>query len=264
MNEADRGQVSGSAAEIYEAFFVPALLGQWAEILLDVAGVAEGHHVLDVGCGTGVVARAALRRVGSDGHVTGIDPNEGMLTVARRLEPQVEWHTGLAEQLPFPDHSFDRTVSQFALMFFTDRAAAMAETSRVTRPEGSVAFAVWDDIEYTPGYARLAVLIDELFGSDAADAIRAPFVLGDENALRQLAEPALKNVEVIRRPGVARFESLQSWLHTEIRGWTLADIIDDAGFEALLDTAQARLGDLASEDGVAFEISTLIVSGSPS
>jgi SAM-dependent methyltransferase len=253
--------VSAAAADVYDAFFVPALFEQWTDVVLGVADVRSGHRVLDIGCGTGVLARAAHARVGEHGHVAGLDPNDGMLAVARRAEPDIEWQTGLAEQLPYPDQSFDRTVSQFALMFFTDPDAAFSEISRVTRPHGRVAIAVWDRLDNNGGYARLAALIEELCGVDAAEAIRAPFQMGDPDRLIGLATTALSDTAVTRHPGVARFESVQAWLHTEIRGWTLADAIDDDGFAILLDAAHDRLSDLAQDGRVAFDVSALLVSG---
>ena len=84
MSDTDRGQVSAAAAEVYDSFFVPALFEQWTDVVLEVADVRSGHRVLDVGCGTGVLARAAHARVGAGGHVAGLDPNDGMLAVARR------------------------------------------------------------------------------------------------------------------------------------------------------------------------------------
>ena len=107
-----------------------------------------------------------------------------------------------------------------------------------------MAFAVWDRLDNNRGYARLATLVEELFGSDAADAIRVPFHMGDPETLLGLATTALAEPTVTRHPGVARFETVQAWVHTEIRGWTLADSIDDHGFATLLDAAQEQLSDL--------------------
>lgn len=263
MSDTERGQVTNDAAEVYDAFFVPALFEQWTGVILDAAGVRPGNRVLDVGCGTGVLARAARERAGTEGHVSGIDPNAGMLAVAGRSEPDIEWHTGLAEQLPFPDASFDCAVSQFALMFFADAQGALGEMRRVTRPGGRVTLAVWDNLEHNVGYARLSALVEELFGPDAADAIRAPFRMGDARALDALAATALTEPSISRHAGVARFESVEAWLHTEIRGWTLADTIDDQGFATLLDAARTALADVVSNSAVCFDVSALVVSGSP-
>ena len=80
-------QLSVEAAEVYEARFVPALFAGWAPHLVEAAGVAPGQAVLDVACGTGVVARAAADRMGGRGRVAGVDLNQGMLAVAGRLRP---------------------------------------------------------------------------------------------------------------------------------------------------------------------------------
>lgn len=103
MSEDLAGQVTSSAAEVYEEFFVPALFDQWAGRVADAARLGPGDRVLDVACGTGVLAREALGRVQPGGSVVGLDPNEGMLTVARRKEPRIEWRRGRAEDLPFGD-----------------------------------------------------------------------------------------------------------------------------------------------------------------
>ena len=262
-SDTERGQVSATAAQVYDAFFVPALFAQWTDVVLNAADARPGQKVLDVGCGTGVLARAAAARVGEGGGVAAVDPNDGMLAVARHAEASIDWRTGIAEQLPFPDRFFDRTVSQFALMFFTDPEGALGELGRVTRRDGRLALMVWDQLPNNQGYGRLAGLVEDLFGSDAADAIRAPFRLGEPDLLADIASHGIRDPRVARHHGVARFESLEAWLHTEIRGWTLAHVLDDEGFAALLDAARVQLADFADDTGVAFDVSALVVSGPP-
>ena len=96
-------QVTLEAAEMYEAAFVPAFFAQWAPILCDEAGISEGMRVLDVACGTGVVTRVAADQVGPLGAVTGIDLNDAMLAVARRIRPDIDYRLGDAAALPFAD-----------------------------------------------------------------------------------------------------------------------------------------------------------------
>src|SRR5215207_5601638 len=106
-----------AAAKAYETLFVPALFGQWASRVVDAANVMAGQSVLDVACGTGVLAREARLRTGPTGYVAGLDPSVGMLAVAKELSPSVDWRQGTAESMPFSDSSFDAVVSQFGLMF---------------------------------------------------------------------------------------------------------------------------------------------------
>jgi SAM-dependent methyltransferase len=254
MNDSPQGQVTRSAAEIYEEFFVPALFEEWPPRVLDAARTRPGQRVLDVACGTGVLAREAARRVGHDGSVTGIDRNEGMLAVARRQTPAIQWQNGVAEALPAASEAFDTVVCQFGLMFFDDRAAALKEMWRVLRPGGGLAVAVWDDLEHSPGYAAMVVLLDRLFGKRIADELRAPFALGDANALASLLEGSgIPGVEIATYAGIARFPSLGDWVRTDIKGWTLADLIDDAQYELLLAESRQALAALVGHDGtVAF------------
>jgi len=105
-------------ARAYEDLFVPTLFSQWVETLLDCAGVDEGQRVLDVACGTGVVARAAARVVGPNGLVSGIDLNPAMIQVAREVDPSIDWRVGDAADLPYEDRWFDVALCQSALFFF--------------------------------------------------------------------------------------------------------------------------------------------------
>lgn len=262
MPNNDTGQVVLSAAEVYEEFFVPALFGQWTARVLDAAGIAQGHNVLDVGCGTGVLARTAIGRVGQAGRVVGVDPNQAMLSIARRSEAGIQWKAGVAEALPFENATFDRVVSQFAMMFFTDREGALSEFARVLALGGTVAIATWASLDETPGYATMVELLRDLFGDDYAEALKAPFVLGEVDTVHALMAPYFSDVRVVRHDGVARFESIEAWVHTEIRGWTLADRIDDRQYSSLLDRAQRALARFEDEAGrVTFPASALIATG---
>jgi ubiquinone/menaquinone biosynthesis C-methylase UbiE len=135
-------QLSLAAAEAYESKFVPALFAEWAPHLVHIAGVAPGQTVLDVACGTGIVARTSADLLGGHGRVVGLDLNEAMLTVAGRLRPDLEWRHGDAQTLPFADQSFDTVLCQMALMFFPDRVRAVKEMARVVARERIVALSV--------------------------------------------------------------------------------------------------------------------------
>ena len=77
-------------------------------------------------------------------------------------------------------------LSQFALMFFSDRPRALQEMIRVLRPGGHLVIAVWDELENIPGYLAMTALLQQLFGSEAANALHAPFNLGHKQELAQL------------------------------------------------------------------------------
>ena len=262
MDQSDGIRMAVSAAEVYDEFFAPALFDQWPEQVLDVAAVVPGQRVLDVGCGTGILTRAAAGRVGSAGHVVGLDPNPRMLTVARRSSEPIEWSEGVAESLPFEDGSFHGVVSQFAAMFFTDAETAISEMARVLTPPAKVAIATWAPLAETPGYAAMVDLLDRLFGEEAADALRAPFTFGDVDRMRDLLSTSLSEVEVDVVDGTARFLSIERWVFTDIRGWTLADMIDDDQYAALLAAAESEFARFTDGTGaVSFPAPALIASG---
>lgn len=250
MDKVASGQVTASAAEVYEELYLPAMFQEWAPRVADAARVRPGQRVLDVACGTGVLARALVDRVGPGGAVTGLDINDGMLAVARRKGPRVEWREGAAEALPFADAAFDTVVSQFGLMFFRDRAAAIREMLRVLRPGGRLAVAVWDALDRVPAYAAFVALLDRLFGRGTAEALRSPFVLGDGDTLRALFRAGgAPDVEIVTHQGTVRFPTLGTWVYADVKGWTASDLIDEAGYARLLTEAERELGAFVSPDG---------------
>jgi SAM-dependent methyltransferase len=260
----DRGsKPERDPAEIYDELFVPALFAQWGPRVADAAAVGLGQRVLDVGCGTGVLACAAAERVGPRGQVVGLDPNAQMLSVARRKPSGIVWQSGRAESLPFDDASFDAVVSQFALMFFESKSAAIAEMLRVLRPRGRLAVAVWDSLDRAPGYLALTELLRELFGADIAGAMHAPFTLGDRRELLRLfADAGVTDADARTQPGTVCFASIDAMINTERACvWTLGGMLDGQQFARLRQGAQGALQPFVRSDGsVQFDCPAHIVT----
>lgn len=246
----DSGQVTRTAAEVYDDLFPPALFNEWAPRVAKLAGLEAGMSVLDVACGTGVLSLVAAEIVGPAGSVVGLDLNPGMLEVAKRKAPHIDWHEAPAEAIPFEDATFDAVVSQFGLMFFQDKALAIREMMRVLRPGGNLAIAVWDSLENVTGYAGATRLLSRLFGDSAAESLRAPYSLGDTQELASLFSDAdASGVSIQTVEGKARFPSIRYWMEADIRGWTLADVLDDEQFELLVSEAESELSPFVTAEG---------------
>jgi len=252
------------AANAYEQLHVPALFGQWAPHVLDAAGVGPGQRVLDVACGTGVLAREAVARVGPEGGVSGIDPDPGMLAVAARLAPGVAWRQGTADDMPYPDGSFDAVVSQFGLMFFPDRHASLREMLRVLAPGGRMAVAVWDTLENSHAYPIEVALLQRIAGQRAADALRSPFLLGDTRELLGLFDSAgVDSVRIVTRTGTARFPSVRSMVEADLRGWlpVMGVMLEEDRIRRILTEAEDALHPYVTEEGqVVFDSPAHIVT----
>lgn len=254
-----------AAATAYEALHVPALFAEWAPHVVDAAHVRAGDRVLDVACGTGVVARAAASRVAPDGSVTGVDANPGMLVVAERLAPRLRWQHGAAESLPFDDDAFDVVLCQFGLMFFRDRRAALRDMTRVLTPGGRMAVAVWESLERSEAYSIEVELLERMAGPAAADALRAPFVLGDRTELADLVRSAgVESVTVTTRRGTARFPSVRTMVEADLRGWLplVGVILPEDLIQRILAEAERALGRYVTPAGtVEFGAPAHVVSG---
>jgi ubiquinone/menaquinone biosynthesis C-methylase UbiE len=186
-----------SAAENYERDFVPAIGTPVAERLLDSARLEPGERVLDVACGTGIVARLALDAVAPNGTVTGLDATPDMLEVARRKNPGVEWHHAPAERMPLADENFDVVVCSLGLMFFEDKVGALREMRRVLAPGGRVVIG-------TPGptpplFEAIETSLSEHVGPAASMFVRVVFSLHEASQVHGLLEEAgFADIEIER------------------------------------------------------------------
>jgi len=205
-------------AESYERFMVPSLFGPWASYLIELANPQSGERVLDIACGTGIVARNVVSLVGSKGIVMGLDANPDMIGMARAMAERehlsIDWHTGSAEQLPFPDENFDLILCQFGLMFFTDRQAALKEMHRVLKTGGRVIWSVWQGLDRHPFYQTIHEVTQRHL---AKSSVQAVFSLGDSDELRKLLiGSGFQHVEIEPMSITARFPNAEEFLAWEI------------------------------------------------
>lgn len=183
-------QLKGSAAELYQRYLVPAITTKWAEDLVNRALPRPEEAVLDIACGTGVVARVAAK---TRAKVTGLDLNEGMLAVARGVPSEgslIEWMEGSALDLPFPAGRFDVVLCQLGLQFFPDQRRALREMRRVLKQSGRAALSVYSPIERTPGANVFVVALDEVLGAEASRIKRGEHSFADPKQLETLLKDA--------------------------------------------------------------------------
>src|SRR4249919_3113935 len=228
-------QITRKQAEAYEKLFVPALFAQWAPMMIDIAGIVEGQRVLDVGCGTGVAARAAADRVGRSGSVVGLDLNPAMLEVAAGARNDIDWRQGDAGNLPFAGDEFDAVMCQSALFFFPDVDTAVAEMTRVVRPGGAVAIQTYANLDEQPGFLELDKVVHRIAADDAAQVLDTYWSLGDLPALRRtLSQARLDVVETRTTLGIAMYGSVENLIEIEVRGTPLAERLSDAQISQIL------------------------------
>jgi ubiquinone/menaquinone biosynthesis C-methylase UbiE len=243
-------RLSVEAAERYEAAFVPALFAEWAPVLVDAAGVQPGQAVLDVACGTGVVAREASKRLGGAGSVVGLDLNEAMLIVARRIRPDIEWRQGDAMALPFEPATFDVVLCQAALMFVPDPEQAIREMARVVKSTGTVAIQVWASRDVQSGFKPFYEVVARHAGPDAVDLISAYWTMGDLDRLRALcASAGLTIVSAATRTGAIRLPSADLYVTTEVESTPLIDRISPEVYQQIREEARNALAAFNTDEG---------------
>ncbi len=249
MDDQEQWQLDSTAPELYQRYLVPAITALWAADLVERVALRPGERVLDVACGTGVVARAVTERVGQTGRVAALDINPDMLAVARAL-PQasttIEWLQGSVLALPFPDAAFDVVLCQLGLQFFPDRPAALREMHRVLIPGGRLALNVFGPLARNPAPHALIAAVDRHLGPDASATKRTEHVLADPTEVEGLlAGAGFREIAIETVTKVVRFQSPADYVRIQLTATPLATLMaryQAAERERLLAAVSAEVG----------------------
>ena len=230
MVEHQHWQLDGNAPELFQRYVVPAITAKWAKDLVDRAWPQAGERILDIACGTGVVARLASRRI-LEGHVTGLDLNKGMLAVARTLPREgapIDWIEGSALDLPFPVGQFDLVLCQQGLQFFPDQQRALREIRQVLSPSGRVALSVYSPIERTPGANAFVSALDRVLGPPASKIKRAEHSFNAPDELKEaLLDAGFAEVEVQTVELEIAFPSVLDYVRVQLLATPMATLLSD-------------------------------------
>lgn len=242
-----------SSGESYEL-----CIGRWgrriAQRFLDRLGPAPGLDWVEVGCGTGALSEAILRRA-NPARLTAVEPSTAFLAIARETvsDPRASFLAGDAQALPLPDASADIVVSGLVLNFVPDRALALAEMRRLLRPDGTLAFYVWDypggGVSFIRAFWAAAVALDPA-AAPMTEAGRYAFCTSD--GLTQLVRSAgLRDVEVAAVEDFARFRDFDDFWRPFTFGAGAAQVycagLSDAARDQLRHRLKAQLP--AAADG---------------
>ena len=251
----------------YEKYLAP-MLSLWTGELFEKAALQAGDRVLDVACGTGIVARMAADVVGTDGAITGLDVDAEMLAVARSSTTaegvSVSWIQGDAAELPFDDQSFNRVFCQQGLQFIGEPATALREMYRVLEQGGRVALSVWGPVDRSPGYQALGEALDKHLGEPQARANAAVFAMGEADPLRKLLDEAgFADINIETSTRQVQFPSPREFFRREVVSWLAAAFEEPAEQKrrAVVNELDQRLEPYVDERGLTFPMEALIACG---
>ncbi|HLI25777.1 MAG TPA: methyltransferase domain-containing protein [Chloroflexota bacterium] len=250
-------------AAVYERVAVPAMFAPEAEGLLALAALQPGERVLDVACGTGIVARLAAPRVGPRGTVVGLDRNGAMLAVARACPPvvgaRITWLQGDACALPCAAGAFAVVLCQNGLQFLPDRPRALREMHRVLRPGGRLVLNV---VAREAASQAVERAVAQFLGADALTLFREPFVLADPTELAALCAAAgFHAVQVTSQRVTARCPAVDDFVAftLTVRLASVLERLPPSERQALHEAARQQLAPYLTADGLVFPIDMLVV-----
>jgi SAM-dependent methyltransferase len=194
-------------ADAYARFMGP-FSEPLAKQFADLAQVRAGQRALDVGCGPGALTARLVERLGAEA-VSAVDPSAPFVAAIRSRFPEVDIHSGAAEELPFPDDTFDVTLAQLVVHFMSDPVAGLTEMARVTRPDGVVAACVWD---HAGGGGPLTTFWRAVCDLDPAARDESGLAGSHEGDLAELCEAAgLRDIEPRSLTVTVGFRTFADW-----------------------------------------------------
>jgi ubiquinone/menaquinone biosynthesis C-methylase UbiE len=248
-------QMDASAPELYERYLVPAITALWANDLLDRVEPAREEDILDIACGTGVVARLAEQR-GHVGRLVGVDLNTAMLAIARQKSASVEWIEGSALNLPFESNVFDLVLCQLGLQFFPDRPLALKEMARVLKPRGRVGLSVYGAIERTPAAFAFVQALDSQLGPESSRTKRAEHLsCSDQEVGAWMMQAGFDVVDVATVTQQITFPSMLDYVRFQLTATPMATLLKDK------DAAERERVILLISDQAASLVNPLLLAG---
>ena len=255
----------GDPPASYERFFVPAIGAPLAADLIRLAALCPGERVLDVACGTGVVARLASQQVGDTGTVAGLDVNPGMLAVAHSATPPgipIEWHEASAEAMPFLDASFDVVLCQMGIQFMPDKQAALREMRRVLVRGGRLILNV-------PGptpqlFTIMGETLARHIGAEAAGFVDHVFSLHDTAEIQDLVRGAgFHDVSVESDTKSLRLPAPEEFLWQYVHSTPLAGAVaqaDDERRDSLERDVVARWQEFVEDGALVLQVRIVVAT----
>ncbi|MEO0598820.1 MAG: class I SAM-dependent methyltransferase, partial [Chloroflexota bacterium] len=234
-------QLANDAAMNYLTVLVPAILGPFAEALVEWADIDAGMIVVDVGCGTGAATRFAAKKAGKDGTVIGTDVNRAMIAVAESL-PQVDgaqivYRQESADALSADSNSVDAVFCAQALQFMKAKQVALAEMHRVLKTDSKVYVSLWCAIDESPYFDALVNTIAKHISDDTAAGLRSAFQWSDlEEITKTIEDAGFTQVDSTISTLNLRFTGFRAFVPHHIRATPMSK-----GFDAVNEVIQSTI-----------------------
>lgn len=256
-----------SVAANYERSLVPMLFKPWANTLVRIAAPRPVERVLDIACGTGIVARTVAARLAGTARITGIDVNADMLDIACRTAPGIDWRLADATCTGLPDTSFDVVLCQQGLQFLPDPLAALRDWHRVLSPSGRLVVSTWHNPD-NPAYATIrAALQHHLpYHPEAAGFVTSIFALSDATELHDLlARAGFRNIDVAVHADVVDCPKPRVWVEAFLSAApvdAIATLSEELRDQIITEVSQDLRGHLTSDGRLTFSIASNIAIAS--